>query len=173
MNGNPLPSTGALPLSLERRVDEACDRFEKAWKDGQRPPLEDYLAAVPEPDRMQLFGELLALEIELRCNDGERPTPEEYAPRFPGHDDRIRAAFQHALRVEDVERSPGECGGTGAGASLGLTMPFQAPSRAERVPGAEHLYHAKLHRASGPRPHRLVWPGPRNEVPIRYSVSCK
>jgi hypothetical protein len=83
MNGDQPPGTGSLPLSLEMRVDEACDRFEKAWKDGQGPRIEEYLAAVPEPDRVPLFRELLALEIELRCNAGETPTREEYRQRFP------------------------------------------------------------------------------------------
>jgi eukaryotic-like serine/threonine-protein kinase len=137
MSADQPPGTGSLPLSRDKRRDKACDRFEKAWNDGRGPRIEDYLAEVPEPDRVPLFGELLALEIELRCNRGERPTPEEYAPRFLEHDDLIRAVFQHALRVEDVEGSPGERGDTGAGAPLDPTGPFQGPSRTERTPGAE------------------------------------
>jgi O-acetyl-ADP-ribose deacetylase (regulator of RNase III) len=136
MNGDQPPGTGSLPLSLDQRVDEVCDRFEKAWKDGQGPRIEDYLAEVPEPDRVPLFGELLALEIELRCNAGERPMLEEYAPRFPGHNDLIWAVFQHTLRVEHVEAPLGEGGGTGARVSLGPTGPFQRPSRTEGTPGA-------------------------------------
>jgi serine/threonine protein kinase len=92
----------------DRHVDEVCDRFEDAWKDGQRPRIEEYLAEVPDPDRVLLFRELLALEIELRCNGSERPTLKEYARRFPEHDELIRAAFQHVFRVEGVEGSPDE-----------------------------------------------------------------
>ena len=32
----------SLPLSLERRVDEVCLRYEQAWKAGGRPRPEDY-----------------------------------------------------------------------------------------------------------------------------------
>src|SRR5262245_1534811 len=40
-----VPWTGneSLPLSLARRVDAACYRFELAWKAGQQPRIEDYL----------------------------------------------------------------------------------------------------------------------------------
>src|SRR5262249_40289853 len=93
MNGDQPPGMGSLPLSLKRRVDEACDRFEKAWKDGQRPPIEDHLAEVPESDRVPLFWRLLEVEIELRCKRGERPTPEEYHRRFPEHIKQINAVF--------------------------------------------------------------------------------
>ena len=78
-------SDESVPLSLERRVDEACDRFEGAWRDGKRPRIEDYLAEAPEPARGMLLRELLGLEIELRSGDREGPTPEEYQRRFPGH----------------------------------------------------------------------------------------
>jgi hypothetical protein len=51
--------------SVPKRVDQACDRFEKAWNEGQAPRIEDYLAEVPEPDRLPLFREMLALEMFL------------------------------------------------------------------------------------------------------------
>ncbi len=69
--------------SLTRLGDAACDRFEAAWRAGQRPRLEEYLAAVPEPQRPALLRELLLLEIDYRRLAGERPTPEEYLARFP------------------------------------------------------------------------------------------
>src|SRR5262249_55234836 len=59
MNGDQPPGTGSAPLSLQKRVDEVCDRFEEAWKGGQRPHIEDYLAEVPETDRVPLLRELL------------------------------------------------------------------------------------------------------------------
>src|SRR5262249_48328948 len=93
MNGDQPPGTGSAPLSLQKRVNKVCDRFEKAWKDGQRPRIEEYLAEVPDPDRVPLFRELLALEIELRCNGSETPTPEEYHQRFGEHIELIQAVF--------------------------------------------------------------------------------
>jgi serine/threonine protein kinase len=83
----------SVPLSLQKRVDAACDRFEKAWKGGQGPRIEDHLAEAAETDRVPLFRELLALEIELRGDGGERPTPEEYQRRFAEHIELIHAVF--------------------------------------------------------------------------------
>src|SRR5262245_21707173 len=91
--GSVSPGSGSLPLSLEKRVDEACDRFEKAWKEGKGPRIEDYLAEAPEPERVPLLRELLALEIELRCDGGDRPMPEEYHRRFGEHIELIHAVF--------------------------------------------------------------------------------
>jgi serine/threonine protein kinase len=89
-------STDSLPISLAKRVNEICDRFEAAWKAGQRPAIEDCIVAIPEPEQRALLGELLALEIELRRNSGDVPGPEEYEERFPQHVELIRAAFAGA-----------------------------------------------------------------------------
>jgi tetratricopeptide (TPR) repeat protein len=74
----------SLPLSFARRLDEACFRFEMAWKAGQRPRIEDWLRDMPEPERAALLRELIALEIEYRREAGEEPQLEEYQARFPG-----------------------------------------------------------------------------------------
>jgi serine/threonine protein kinase len=117
-----------LPLPLEKRVDEVCDHFEKAWKDRQGPRIEDYLAGVPEPGRVPLFRELLALEIELRCNGSERPTPEEYHRRFPEHIELIDVAFAN---------SPGDADSGPPGSSEGATIPHAPPTDSSAVdPGA-------------------------------------
>jgi tetratricopeptide (TPR) repeat protein len=72
-----------LPGALSHRGDEACDRFEAAWKAGQRPRLEDHLAAVPEAERPTLLRELLLLEIDYRRLAGEQPNVDELLARFP------------------------------------------------------------------------------------------
>ena len=79
-------------LSAQERVVRACDRFEAAWRGGQRPRIEDHLAEVPEPERPALLRELLALELELRR--GERPDPQEYRDRFPDRVELVAAAFE-------------------------------------------------------------------------------
>jgi hypothetical protein len=49
------PGNEAASPSLLQRVDELCDRFEAAWKAGQRPRIEDYLGAATEPERSLLL----------------------------------------------------------------------------------------------------------------------
>jgi tetratricopeptide (TPR) repeat protein len=79
------PHAGRVPspLSVVEAVDAVCDRFEAAWKAGQRPRLEDYLAAVPESRRLALLRELLLLEVHHRRRLGETPRLDDYWTRFP------------------------------------------------------------------------------------------
>jgi serine/threonine protein kinase/ABC-type transporter Mla MlaB component len=113
MNTDQPPGIGSSPLSLEQRVDQACDDFEKAWRDGRGPRIEEYLAAVPEADQLRFFRELLALEIELRWNGNDTPTPEEYRRRFRQHGDLVHEVFADWSR-EAERRRPGssECATT-------------------------------------------------------------
>jgi serine/threonine-protein kinase len=88
-------SAGAL-----LRLDQACDRFEAAWRAGERPQLEDFLGDVAGPDKQELFRELLAVELACRRQRGERPTPGDYRARFPQYIERIQVVFQEEAGVD-------------------------------------------------------------------------
>jgi hypothetical protein len=64
-------------LDVLNQIDRMCDRFEATWEAGQRPWAEDYLDAVAEPYRSNLFLDLLAAELDARRRRGERPEPRE------------------------------------------------------------------------------------------------
>src|SRR6516165_8654924 len=83
MSDDTRPGFPALPLALARKVDQICNRFEAAWKKGQRPRLEDCLRDVDEQDRAIVLRELVLLEIACRKRLGETPEPAEYLARFP------------------------------------------------------------------------------------------
>jgi serine/threonine protein kinase len=83
----------ALPLSLEERIDQVCDRFEAAWRAGQRPRIEGYVAEFPEAERPLLLADLLKLEMGLRAADGETLSPAAYLARFAEHGELIEGAF--------------------------------------------------------------------------------
>ena len=94
---DPRPSTLArLPLSLALRVNEACERFERDWKSGRRPRIEEDLLALPEPDRPLALRELIALEVELRRGAGDAPDPGAYRDRFPAEEAAVAEAFAEA-----------------------------------------------------------------------------
>src|SRR5262249_7881193 len=80
-------SRDSLPLSLERRIDALCQRFERAWKaaaaGGGRVELAAYLAEVPEQARQALLLELLRVEAHYRRRAGEEPTPADYQNLLP------------------------------------------------------------------------------------------
>src|SRR5690349_4426322 len=94
MNNPASPSSAAVPLSGQRRGDERCDRFEKAWQAGERPRIEDYLADTSEPERSLLLRELLGLELAYRRLQGDTPLLEEYRQRFSDHDQVVEAVFR-------------------------------------------------------------------------------
>jgi tetratricopeptide (TPR) repeat protein len=83
MNETPGSGNASLHPSLARRIDALCNRFEKAWKEGRRPAIEDYLAEAPAPERSPLLRELIALEMAYRRLAGEQPQAAEYHARFP------------------------------------------------------------------------------------------
>jgi hypothetical protein len=86
MNDPPSHDTADASGTLVRRAERACDRFEAAWKAGQRPCIEDHLAGVPESERPALLRELILLEVDYRRLAGDRPGSDEFLARFPGLD---------------------------------------------------------------------------------------
>jgi len=66
MPENPHSKDRNSSLDQARRIHQACERFEAAWRSGVQPRIEDVLSASAAEDRGPLFQELLALELELR-----------------------------------------------------------------------------------------------------------
>ena len=89
----PTEPAPTVSLSRARRVNDACDRFEADWRLGGSTGIEAALADAEAGDRRGLFGELLALEVELRRARGESPAPAEYRDRFPEWAELIAPAF--------------------------------------------------------------------------------
>lgn len=84
----------SLPVSPAWRLDPLCQRFESAWRSGQRPRIEEYLTEVPEADRPVLLYALLRRELACRRESGETPSVEEYQRRFPAQVHVIDRVFR-------------------------------------------------------------------------------
>src|SRR5204862_5124048 len=97
-----LPLPLPLPLPLARQVEATYQRFESAWRAGQRPLIEDHLGSLPEPARAVLLPELLELELSCRRRAGETVHPEEYRQRFPEHAALLGSIFREAGGVAGV-----------------------------------------------------------------------
>jgi serine/threonine protein kinase/tetratricopeptide (TPR) repeat protein len=96
-----------LPPTQAWRVDALCQRFEAEWRAGHELRIEEYLAEADPPQRVALFRELLALELELRQGVGEQPNPREYHARFPDHTAAIAAVFSsNSAAVDDGGSTP-------------------------------------------------------------------
>jgi serine/threonine protein kinase len=60
-----------------------------------------------DSDISLLLPELLRIELRERRQKGEKPTPEEYQPRFPAHTDLIAIVFNAAQRRSSGELESG------------------------------------------------------------------
>ena len=96
MPENPHTKDRNSSLEQARRIHQACERFEADWRSGGQPRIEDVLNGCSSEDRVPLFQELLALEIELRREQGDSPCPAQFQARFPDLEDQIAAAFPKA-----------------------------------------------------------------------------
>jgi hypothetical protein len=90
-----------LSTSAVLRIDEICDRAEKAWQAGQRPRLEDCLGDVSEPEHSLLFRELLRLELAYRCEDHLRAIATSACPA-------ISKSPIHGVREDSLGLSPAQ-----------------------------------------------------------------
>ena len=52
-------------LGQARRIESACEEFERRWRSGQRPRIESEVNSAQPGDQAALFEELLILELEL------------------------------------------------------------------------------------------------------------
>jgi len=95
-----------LPPRVRREIDRACDEFEQAWSQGNRPRIEAVVERFAEGRRTALH-ELLRVELELRRQHGELPDDAEYRERFPDHSDiveRCLDAFRRTRSISPEER---------------------------------------------------------------------
>jgi serine/threonine protein kinase len=83
------PGRENVPPHLQRTIESVCDAFETAWRQGERPAVEDQLGSAAEEVRPMLQGELIRIELEWRYLRGEAPAAEEYRARFPDCADAI------------------------------------------------------------------------------------
>jgi WD40 repeat protein/tRNA A-37 threonylcarbamoyl transferase component Bud32 len=115
MSELPRPSGAPATVSQALRVDQVCSRFEREWRAGGRPRIEDYLveAPEPEPERGALLEQLLLLELEYRGREGEHPLPADYQARFPGCAERVEAAFRQTAGLRDPPGRPPGADGPG------------------------------------------------------------
>src|SRR5262249_13846879 len=63
------------------RLEEACDRFERAWRDGLSLPITEILADMadrPEAERSAVLRELILIDVEFRRTAGQTPCAQDY-----------------------------------------------------------------------------------------------
>jgi serine/threonine protein kinase len=121
----------SLPLSAVQRVDDVCDQFEAALKEGGRPRIEDYLGAAAGEERRALLCELVLVELEYRYRRGESPTPGEYGELI---DSGFASMRKGGSGQKQLDSTPLQCpyGGPCAGQRAGAAR--TGPAAADGVP---------------------------------------
>jgi hypothetical protein len=110
-------------------IEALLDDQSGCWRRGERLPAEVFLDRRPGLRRdSNAVLDLIYHEILLRCRLGERPTPEEYARRFPQVAEQLRAHFEvHEALLGACEKM-----GTGTGRTSKISSFCEA--RPEPVP---------------------------------------
>jgi hypothetical protein len=99
-------SLDGLPLKALEQIDQLCEQFESRWTAGERPALEDFLSAAPTGGRAPLLRELLPLDVDYRRQQGESPTCEAYAARWPDDAALIRRLWRELALTEEAVPEP-------------------------------------------------------------------
>lgn len=102
-----------LERDVALELDRLCDQFEDAFRAGENPVIEDYLANLSGEAYRSALAMLLELELDLRRDRGETTIPLNFFNRFPEHHDTV-------LEVLDAERDTEDVGEADR-ALLGLT----------------------------------------------------
>jgi serine/threonine protein kinase/WD40 repeat protein len=84
----------SLPVQILERIDSVCRDFERAWRSGDHPRIEDYLAAAAGVERRELLQQLLLLDLDYRQETDDLPDQEEYHARFPQDGQLINDVFE-------------------------------------------------------------------------------
>jgi serine/threonine-protein kinase len=90
-----------LPMSVRLKIDQACDRFEQQWREGQRPSVEEFLADWAGDEAEALFQRLVEIDVEHRKRAGETLDFNAYPGRF---------RQQASTRSVDAARHDGSSG---------------------------------------------------------------
>ncbi len=138
---HPPDNPESLSLSVQEQIDAICVQFERAWKAGQTPRLEDYLEHVSDKAREPLFQELLRIEVHFRLLRGEKPAADDWLRRFPGREAPIRLLLPGEQPPPAAGQEPP--GAEAAEDPVETTVHYQpvAPPRTDRY--VPRRFHAK------------------------------
>ncbi len=97
MTEKPLRSCRTVSMALERHHYKICEEFERAWQEGKKPRIEDWIDQVPEDERPALFGLLARREKAFRPDES---LVDEFSSRFPNMTSLIGPLFQDSTDFE-------------------------------------------------------------------------
>jgi hypothetical protein len=102
-------SESGPPSDVWGRLEPILERFEEAWQRGERPVLDEYLAAAVPAERRALLVELVHEDLHYRLTAGEAVRVENYLERYPelGSDPAVALDLIAAEYAVRRQREPG------------------------------------------------------------------
>ena len=79
-----------------------CEEFERAWRNGGKPRIEDYLSKHQSENSQGLFRELLECELKLKVDFQEEFNFQDYVVRFPSDTILIKELFELVGPASDI-----------------------------------------------------------------------
>ena len=98
------PAYVALTNQQLTEIDALCDRFDQELLKGDAPRIESFLTDAPEAVQDEMLAELLAMELEYRHQQSERPQRNDYLQRFPQKQSLIAAVFDNLAKRTTPQR---------------------------------------------------------------------
>jgi tetratricopeptide (TPR) repeat protein len=122
------PELPELAPALAVQLNELCDRFEAAWRCGDRPRLGDFLPAADSGHYSIFFRELTILDVYYRRQTGEQPGAEDYRDRLAG----LNSAWLEDVLAGAGQATPAASPAATAASDAGSTAatPPDAPAAA-------------------------------------------
>ena len=115
----PSDVAGSTPLSEMTLIDQVCDAFEHAWRQGKSPRIADYLETASEPVRSKLFEELLISDLEFLTRDESTINMQDYLAQFPERSEQIRRVVERFWEELGTPRGAAGFVGTRVGKATG------------------------------------------------------
>lgn len=99
----------SLPPHIQQQIDACCQAFERAWKEGETPNLEEFVAKISLPGQTILLQELILLERNYRRNSDGVPLSDSqlcalHPDLMPDFAEQLKAL--HGGRTAAEEDSP-------------------------------------------------------------------
>ncbi|MFM2092972.1 MAG: Serine/threonine-protein kinase PknB [Planctomycetota bacterium] len=110
MDGQGSPSDRVLrrsdeaPADSPNALESISGLFVRAWRDGEQPRIERFLAEASNDSQDAILRALLQKELLLRKQAGDVLSVDEYLSRFPGHRESVIRAFD-SVRERSADES--------------------------------------------------------------------
>ena len=117
------PAYQSLTDQQLSEIDDLCDRFDRELVNGRDPRIETFLADAPGAAHDGLLAELLAMEIEYRTQQSDKPQSDDYLQRFPQQERVIAAVFVGQSKTP----LPGNDTISQSGDAVSTTRTFDSP----------------------------------------------